>query len=95
MKISVIEEMLYGEIHSQWEERAKFPESQEVYGELGVLSKKLSDALNEEQKMLLNEYTSAIWGVSSAENKKSFSLGARFGLFFALELLENDIETDC
>lgn len=95
MKISVIEEMLYGKIHSQWEERAKFPESHEAYGELSVISEKLSRALNEEQKGLLNEYTSAVWGVSSTENKKSFSLGARFGLFFALELLENDIEEEC
>lgn len=81
MKISVIEEMLYAKYTPKGRTR-KISRKHEIYGELSVVSEKLSHTLNEEQKGLLNEYTSAVW-VFPPRKIKNPSLWARDSDYFS------------
>ena len=92
MKISIIEELLNGEQQTRWEFRDKSPEANEVYAEYRKYGDKIDALLSPEHSKLWDDYFLAEGGVFHVERNRAFRMGARFGLFLALELLEEETE---
>ena len=92
MKISIIEELLNGELQTRWEFRDKSPEANEVYAEYRKYNEKIYALLSPEHSKLWDDYFLAEGGVFHVERNRAFRMGARFGLFLALELLEEETE---
>lgn len=92
MKISIIEELLNGELQTRWEFRDKSPEANEVYAEYHKYGDEIDALLSPEHSKLWDNYILAEGGVFHVERNRAFRMGARFGLFLALELLEEETE---
>lgn len=92
MKISIIEELLNGELQTRWEFRDKSPEANEVYAEYRKYGDKIDALLSPEHSKLWDDYFLAEGGVFHVERNRAFRMGARFGLFLTLELLEEETE---
>lgn len=92
MKISIIEELLNGELQTRWEFRDKSPEANEVYAEYHKYGDKIAALLSPEHSKLWDDYFLSEGGVCYVERHRAFRMGARFGLFLALELLEEETE---
>ena len=92
MKISIIEELLNGEVQTRWDFRDKSPEANEVYAEYRKYGDKIDALLSPEHSKLWDDYFLAEGGVFHVERNRAFRMGARFGLFLALELLEEETE---
>ena len=92
MKISIIEELLNGELQTRWEFRDKSPEANEVYAEYRKYGDKIDALVSPEHSKLWDDYFLAEGGVFHVERNRAFRMGARFGLFLALELLEEETE---
>lgn len=92
MKISIIEELLHGELQTRWEFRDKSPESNEVRAEYKKYGDEIETLLLPDHAELWDNYILAEGGVCYVERKSAFRIGARFGLFLALELLEEETE---
>ena len=92
MKISIIEELLNGELQTRWEATDKSPEANEVYAEYRKYNEKIYALLSPEHSKLWDDCFLAEGGVFHVERNRAFRIGARFGLFLALELLEEETE---
>ena len=92
MKISIIEELLNGELQTRWEFRDKSPEANEVYAEYHKYGDEIDALLSPEHSKLWDDYFLAEGGVCYVERKCACLNGARFRLFLALELLEEETE---
>lgn len=88
MKNSIIEELLDGQLELLWEKADDSPEAREAYEEANKYANEIEALLKDEHVELWDDYTLAEGGVSRAEKIHAFRVGARFGLLFALELLE-------
>lgn len=92
MKISIIEELLSGKLQTCWESTDTSPEANEVYAEYRKYGDKIDALLSPEHSKLWDDYFLAEGGVFHVERNHAFRIGARFGLFLALELLEEETE---
>lgn len=92
MKISIIEELLNGELQTRWEATDKSPEANEVYAEYHKYGDKIAALLSPEHSKLWDDYFLSEGGVCYVERHRAFRMGARFGLFLMLELLEEETE---
>ncbi|MFQ9737239.1 MAG: hypothetical protein ACLR06_05640 [Christensenellaceae bacterium] len=91
MKISIIEELLNGELQTRWEATDKSPKPTKFTPNIANTAIKSTLCFPRAQQTV-GRLLLAEGGVCYVERKSAFRIGARFGLFLALELLEEEME---